>query len=216
VPASRAAASLAALAAAIALTTTAATAAPPRGELLRPGVGVGAVRLGMTFSQVRAVLGRPSRVRDRDPYGFGEYVQYAWGVDGAWEVGLYGRSPASSRVVLVSTSRSARTPQGAGVGSTHASLRRVLGARCYRQRVGPKIPDAAVPHRDFVSCWLGRPEGPVTVFSLFTECTISRERYSVTCPDDKRRYRALEVSIASNLGQRILRLDEREASGAND
>jgi hypothetical protein len=177
---------------------------------------VGALRLGMTFEQVRSVLGRPAQVRDRDPYGFGEYVQYAWGNDGAWEVGLFGRSLATSRVVLVSTSRPARTSQHVGVGSTHTVLQRALGARCYRQRVGPQIPDAAMPHRDFVSCWLGRPGKAVTVFSLFTECTIPRDRYSVTCPDDTRRYRALEVSIASVLGQRILRMNEREASGAND
>ena len=187
----------------IVLAVAPASAAPERDTLLRPGIGAGKLRLGMTLTQVRAVLGRPLRVQFRRPAGFrGEYVQYVWGLDAAWEVGFVGRDAADSRAVLVDTSRPERTRGGVGVGSTHRTLQRRLGARCYRERVGAAI---YAPHRDFVVCYLGNEgKGPITRFGLLTECTLPRDRYSVECPSDKRRYRAGDVTIVSVVGQRIL------------
>ena len=189
--------------AAVSLAVAPASAAPGRDALLRPGVGAGKLRLGMTFAQVRAVLGTPARARFRQRYGFrGEYVQYVWGRDADWEVGVVGERPTTARVVLIRTWRPERTRVGVGVGSTHVALQRRLGARCYRQLVGPAI---YAPHRDFVVCYLGT-EGkqPITYFGLRTECTLPRDRYSAECPSDKRRYRASDVTIVSKLGQRIL------------
>ncbi len=192
------------LAGAAAVCVGATFAAPARDSLLRPGIGAGKIRLGMTYGQVRAVLGRPLRVTDRKRYGFGrEYVEYVWGLDPSWRVGVAGEGAASARVVLISTWRPAeRTRGGVGVGSTHRTLQRRLGARCYRQRVGVAI---VTTYRDFVVCYLGKPEKrPITKFELLMECTLPRDRYSVTCPNDKRRYRAAAVTIVSTLGQAIL------------
>jgi hypothetical protein len=195
-------AAMAALAS-VALLVGAAPAGRPSDTLLRPGVGVGTIRLGMPLSEVRSVLGRPSAVVRRKPYGFGsEYVEYAWGIERAWHVGVLRRR--TSRVVFLVTSRPARTASGAGVGSTYQVLQRKLGARCYRQPVSPTLPGAAEMHRDFVGCRLGRLGKPVTGFELLTECTIPADRYSRECPDRTRRYVASEVWMADRLGQDIL------------
>ena len=194
---------LVAVGAAVAVAVSGGAAAPARDALLRPGVGAGKLRLGMTFTQVRSVLGTPVRVERRERYGFrGDYVQYVWGVDEAWQVGVVGERAATARVVLIHTWRPERTRAGVGVGSTHATLQRRLRARCYRQRSGPAI---QTKHHDFVVCYLGRSERqPITSFGLLTECTLPRDRYSVSCPSNRRRYRAADVTIVSVLGQRIL------------
>lgn len=177
-----------------------ASAAPSRDTLLRPGVGAGNVRLGMTLAQVRAVLGKPSRIDRQEPYGFGsEYVEYAWGVEASWRVGVVGRVASASRVVFLATSRRERTRAGAGVGSAHPVLQRVLGARCYRQRSELA---GTTYERDFYGCYLGKHGGPVTFFRLDSRCSLPRGRYYV-CPLAKRRYFAYEVWIADRIGQEL-------------
>jgi hypothetical protein len=185
------------------LTVGTAPAATPE-TLLRPGVAIGELRLGMTFAQVRALLGPPLLVSQREQYpARGTYVQYNFGRDAVLEVGvLTERGSTTGRVVLIQDSRRVRTRSGVGVGSTHTELQRRLGARCYRQQVGSKI---YAPYRDLVVCYLGTAERmPITLFSLVTECSLPPARYTRVCPTDRRVYRAASVTIVSLLGQSVL------------
>jgi hypothetical protein len=187
------------------------SASPLKSGSLRPGVGAERIRLGMTLAQVRRVLGTPSRISRHRRYGFSEYVQYVWGAQSTWQIGVSGLSGRPPRVVYIATARPVRTPNGAGVGSTYKSLQRKLGARCYRRLVSATLPGAATEYRDLVLCYVGRPRAPVTVFPLTMQCAITKAHYSGTCPNDKRRYRALEVWIVSRLGQEILGIDEAKS-----
>ena len=195
----RAVTALASLATAAVLMVASAEATPTRDALLRPGIGAGEVRLGMTFSQVRKAIGRPTRVERREMYRLERYVEYTWGINSTWRVGLHGRTLATSRVVFLQTTRRERTAGGAGVGSTYRKLQRTLGARCYRQRSGLRPQPS---HSDFVGCYLGKRGEPVTYFPLYRDCALPEDRYYL-CPFSHRRYVAYGVSIADSIGQEI-------------
>ena len=112
---------------ALALTASAA-AATQRDSLIRPGVGIGKVKLGMTIAQVRAAWG-PARARtlETQPRGSREIeLQYDFA---AYTVRLVGR-PKRERVVSVATTlRREKTHQGVGVGPFEQRLRRQIPGR---------------------------------------------------------------------------------------
>jgi hypothetical protein len=151
--------SCAALAAAVSATPTAGS--PSSAQVIRLGVGIGPVRLGMSYAEVRRALGRPQIVNRRQNRGFGNrYVEYLWGY-GDWRVGLLGR-PGRERVVRVATGlRRERTREGVGVGTTAPQL-----ARRYRRTAecisrAYDVPDAGT--------WivLRGPGSRMTAFWLF-------------------------------------------------
>jgi hypothetical protein len=176
--------------------------APSDDVVLRPGIGIGELRVGMTFVQARAVFRGAPIVQKRRRYGFqSEYVEYAWGVSD-WVVAVVGRG-ARARVVAVATGlRSERTPRfKVGVGSTERDVRQRLGARCFgkeeqfdpitKQRV--YVPTVG---KDAMACYLGRdPRGPHTVFSLEEDCRIDPLPAHVHCPAGERVYRVYEVRV---------------------
>jgi hypothetical protein len=107
-----------------------AVASSSRDALVRPGVGIGRVSLGMTPVQVERALGRHTLVNKRERLGFGtSYVEHYW--DAGWTVGYTGRR-GRLRVVRVSTqARNQRTPARIGVGSRPRDIVRAYpGARC--------------------------------------------------------------------------------------
>ena len=114
---------VAASAVALACAAGIASASPSRDALIRPSVGIGKVRLGMTLAQVRKALGRETLVNRRQHLGFGSrHVSLDWN-DAQWTVELLGQ-PGRMRVISVSTlKRTERTSRGVGAGST---IRRVL------------------------------------------------------------------------------------------
>jgi hypothetical protein len=101
--------------------------APSASDLIRRGVGIGPVRLGMRFAEVRRALGPPQLVNRRVNRGFGQrYVEYLWNY-GDWRIGLAGQR-GRERVVRIATQRrSERTREGVGVGSSVARLARRYG-----------------------------------------------------------------------------------------
>jgi len=138
-------------------------AARQRDALIRPGVGIGEVWVGMTAAEVRRALGRPFASRSKRD-GFGRLRVELQFEDGYTFVTLAGRRGAL-RVVGVSTVKKAeRTPQGVGVGSTERRVARAYGSRlrCERLKrqtfrgqtyiVGPR------------TCSLPGPGGTRTVF----------------------------------------------------
>ena len=96
---------------------TAASAAPQRDALVRPGIGIGRITIGMTQAQVVRILGTHHRVNRRYKLGFGRsYVEHDWDY-GRWTVGYEGR-PGQLKVVRVATLQDTqRTPKRIGVGS---------------------------------------------------------------------------------------------------
>jgi hypothetical protein len=123
-----------------------AAGAPDAAALIRPGVGIGKVRLGMTQAQVRRALGRHTVVNVRERRFGLTYLELAYDYS-AYTVGFFG-APGKLRVVSVATSlRRERTRNGLGPGTSLRALRRVLrGERCRRRLV--------------------------TSFSIHTECTV--------------------------------------------
>ena len=135
--------------------------APSSSSLIRLGVGIGKVRLGMSYAEVRRALGRPqlvNRVQDR---GFGNrYVEYLWNY-GDWRVGLLGPR-GRERVVRVATAvRRERTPERIGVGSTPRQL-----ARAYRRRADCISREYDTPDQ---GTWIvvRGPAGRMTAFALW-------------------------------------------------
>ncbi len=211
---------LLAVVAAVLVAVAPASAAPNRDTLLRPGIGAGKLRLGMTFAQVRTALGRPDRGRRvrpfRSPVG-GAYFEYEWGFAPDWKVGVHGRGDAA-RVVVIETTRRERTRSGVGVGSTRLALQRKLRTRCYLPPP-PNLPgpDELTGYPLTATCWHGgsgrgnpvtSTGKPVTIFRMFADCAIPIDRY-ILCPKSKRTYVAESVWIASATGQRIWNVIER-------
>ena len=107
------------------------------------------VRLGMTQAKVRAVLGPPKSIAK----GRNEFGRYTVFVYPRVSVSFQGNSTVTN---LRTFSRSERTRNGAGIGTTERELRRkVRGLRCMT-RIG------------FRHCWLGAflPGRTVTNFML--------------------------------------------------
>jgi hypothetical protein len=122
---------VAAAGATLAVLTGAASAAPERDALVRPGIGIGPIEIGMTQAQVQRMLGAPTLTNRRYPLGFGRsYVEHDWDY-ARWTVGYEGR-PGQLRVVRVATNtRTQRTPQRIGVGSRPRDvIRAYRNARC--------------------------------------------------------------------------------------
>lgn len=204
----------AAPAALMTIAVASASAAPQRDMLLRPGVGAGKLRLGMTFEQAKAALGRPDRSRRVRPFGSrvpGPYAEHEWGLEPAWKVGVYGRGE-SARVVVIETTRPERTRSGVGVGSTRLALQRKLRTRCHPPAPSPLPgPDEWPGYPLTMACWHGgsgpgrqvtSTARPVTIFQMFAKCSIPTGRY-ILCPKSKRTYIADSVWIADATGQRI-------------
>ena len=96
-----------------------------RDALIRPGVGIGKVRLGMTLAQVRAAWGAPQAVTVGKRKGGGRTVelQHDFAAYVATLSGLRGHE----RVIAVGTTLAKeRLPQGVGVGSLERRLQRVF------------------------------------------------------------------------------------------
>jgi hypothetical protein len=118
------------LAAVAAVAAASALAAPARDARVRHGLGIGRVQLGMTYAEVRRILGGPQTVDKRERLRDGRrYLQFSW--DFAWwTVGFLGR-PGKLRVALVQTLNvRQRTIEGLGIGTRESKVRGTLRVRC--------------------------------------------------------------------------------------
>ena len=134
----------AALVAAVAAAPAGST--PARDALVRPGMGIGKVRLGMTLAQVRGAVGRPQYVNRRLRVGFGRtYVEYAW--DHRFlTVGFFVRGGQLRAARISTTSPRERTREGLGRGSRPRDIaRRYRDATC-RYKYPPGVEWITVVH----------------------------------------------------------------------
>jgi hypothetical protein len=110
----------------VALTLAAsASASTQRDALIRPGVGIGKVKLGMTLAQVRAAWGRPqAQTIEILPRG-GRTIELQYDF-AAYTVTLIGRSHRERVVAVGTTLAKERLRQDVGVGSLERRVRRVF------------------------------------------------------------------------------------------
>ena len=142
-----------------------AAAGPARDAVVRPGVSVGKIRLGMTEAQLRRAMGAPDYVlRKRGSFGRST-VQFQYGPRSEWTVDLTGPR-AAMRVVSVTTFlRSQRLPNGFGPGTRELAIRKAYG----RRLVCPRWPTYVFQGVTFVkahtrTCTLPGPSGAATIF----------------------------------------------------
>jgi hypothetical protein len=154
--------SVVALAVAVAALGAASVSASPIGDTrIRHGAGIGKLRLGMTYAEVRKILGGPQTVDRREQLSRGRrYLEFSWDF-GWWTVGFMGR-PGRMRVVSIQTlNRRERTGEGLGVGSQERSVRRTLRVRCLA------VAERSNPDWSFEArCAYGSHRGRETVFLL--------------------------------------------------
>jgi hypothetical protein len=155
-----------------------APAAPQRDMLIRTGVGIGKVKLGMSLKQVRAAWGKPQAVtvrRERNArltelqYDFAAYFVTLIGPRG------------SERVIRVGTTLTKeRMTNGLGVGSLERRLQRALGGRLQCERLDvftqPRNPYPLI-RTNRRECRLGDRGEPQTVF-------VSKMRVPSFLPED--------------------------------
>jgi hypothetical protein len=140
-----------------------ASAGQARDELIRPGVSIGKVRLGMTVTEVRRALGKPWTVVS-DDRGFGRRaldLQYA-----SLNVRVFGAQGRERVVVIESKETRERTSAGVGPGVLEAKLLRAQhGVKCNAW------PSTATLDYDFYTriggnrtCFVDGPNGTRTIF----------------------------------------------------
>ena len=111
----------------LAAVATALLAAAPAHAFIRPQKGMAGVRLGMSQTQMRSVLGTPVRTR-QSMNDFGPYTQFIY--PHSITVTFQG----NRNVTGISTrGRTEKTERGVGVGSVEKAVKRKVGhVRCER------------------------------------------------------------------------------------
>ena len=156
-----------------------ASASTQRDALIRPGISIGKVKLGMTLAQVRAAWGRPqAQIVEMLPRGGRSIeLQYQFGAYTATLTGRSGRETVSS---IATTLVKEKMANGLGVGSRETRLQRALRSRLRLDRLDvitqPRNPYPMV-QTNRRECTLDERGSPQTVFA-------SRMRVHSWLPDD--------------------------------
>jgi hypothetical protein len=100
-------------------------AAAPAGAVIRPQKGMAGVRLNMTQTQMRGVLGEPTRTKQGEN-DFGPFTQFIY--PHSITVTFQGNRRVTG---IITRGRTEKTERGVGVGSTQTAVRRRVGhVRC--------------------------------------------------------------------------------------
>lgn len=176
---------------------------PARDTLIRPGVGIGKLRLGMTSEQARAALGLPVLlVRERRFRGFRAprwYTEYRTR-DALWAVAFFGERGRERLVVVRTGVRRERTAGGVGVGTPVSALPKKL--RPLRPTCVKGEPFYKWHHvqRQLVACAVST-RGATTIFSGDVTCSVTPMRYQ-GCPREKVRLTVGSVIVESEILRR--------------
>lgn len=99
-------------------------------QTIVPGRSIGKVALGMTFAQVKKVLGAPEAVISREEGRFGsKRVEYSWNLS-EWRVAFVYTAKTNRAVVIRSSTHGEKTKKGVGVGTLQARVERTYRQRC--------------------------------------------------------------------------------------
>ena len=178
---------------ALMLTGASASAAPSASRVIRPAIGIGKLRLGMTDAQVRRAMGKPRFVVAR-PAAFGlRSVEYQYGL-AEYTVRLFGARGRLRAVRVGTTLRRERTPSGLGVGSLErVVLRSYPAIRCQPLRTD-RYGSVRLVTTIQRECSLFARSGRRTIF---TTDVLERPFEVVTPQIWARRARVIEVSVAA-------------------
>jgi hypothetical protein len=156
---------LAQVAAVVALAGVFTASASATESTIYPGVGIGKVKLGMTLTQVRRLLGAPQALNAQGRLAGQQYTEYGWNFS-EWRVGFIGRT--TKRAVLIGTAFTRqRLSNGVGIGTPMGALRSKLPVAC-------RTADQDHPYRDpatesFSYCTLAAAGGRRTIFNLHSK-----------------------------------------------
>ena len=189
----RAAASVLASLAVGAVVSLPASAGSEATQVVRPGVGISKLRLGMTETQVRRAMGRPTYVvRRRGAFGL-QTVEFQYGL-AEYTVRLRGRAGRLRAVRVGTTLVRERTPQGIGSGSLERTvLRTYRSARCQPLRT---VRSGSITYVTTIQreCTLFAPSGRRTIFTT----DVQERMFEVITPRMwASRARVIEVSVAT-------------------
>jgi hypothetical protein len=99
--------------------------APAAEAMIQVDGGIAGARLGNTRDQVRAALGKPTKIRTSSN-DFGPFVEYRFA--GGIRVTFQGKTKVTA---VETTGKGDRTPAGIGVGSGESAVKaRVPGVKC--------------------------------------------------------------------------------------
>jgi hypothetical protein len=175
------------------LAVSPAAGAPARETVIRPAVGIGKLRLGMTEAQVRRTMGRPRFVvTRRAAFGF-RSVEYQYGL-AEYTVRLFGRAGRLRAVRVGTTLFRERTPQGVGIGSLERTvLRTYRSTRCQPLRT-MRSGSATIVTTVQRECTLFAPSGRRTIFTT----DVQERMFEIITPRMwDSRARVIEVSVAA-------------------
>jgi len=174
--------------------TASAGATTQRDALIRPGIGIGKVKLGMSLAQVRTAWGAPqARIVSQERGARKLELQYDYA---AYVVTLRG-DPRHERVVAIGTTLAKeRTSQGVGVGSLERRLQGTFRSRLRCDRLDVVyMPRSSIPMlgSNERRCTLGTASAPHTVFTSRIRLDYAWDQHP---PDDwSRLARVTEVVI---------------------
>jgi hypothetical protein len=162
--------------------------------VIRPAIGIGKLRLGMTEAEVRRAMGKPRFVVQR-PSAFGiRAVEYQYGL-AEYTVRLFGTRGRLRAVRVGTTLVRERTPTGLGVGSLERAVLRAYPAiRCQPLRTlrSGSIRIVTTVQRE---CTLFARSGRRTIFTL----DVQERMFEIITPQMwARRARVIEVSVAAS------------------
>ncbi|MCP9484416.1 MAG: hypothetical protein MSC30_01015 [Gaiellaceae bacterium MAG52_C11] len=170
----------------LALVTLAATplagATSARDALIRPGEGIGKLRLGMSLKESRAALGQPIQFESARSVSRGtlRYLQYG-SRDGVWRIALLGRRGSEKLVSISTDSRRERLRNGVGVGTLVSTLPerlRTLDPKCV---AGEAFLNSRVFPVGAITCAITTGRA-LTIFFGDAECAVPTIRYQ-GCPE---------------------------------
>ena len=182
------------LALALVVAVVAAPAASAHDALIRPGIGIGKLRLRMTTTQVRRAMGAPLAVTtEQGPFGRKQAL---------WQYGFsaYFVRFSRGRVVSVTTSlRSERTSEGFGVGTSERRLAAKYAGRLRCEKLHIGTPEYL--HQDVKlvldknrDCVIEAANGARTIFRTWVKPV---DAYEVVMPDEwAPRAEVLEIEVA--------------------
>ena len=178
----------------------AASGAEARDALVRPGVGIGELRLEMTLREALRALGQPvvfvrARVFPREGLRYIEYRTRG----GGWRIGVFGVHGRERLALIAPRLRRERTREGVGVGTLVTTL--PVRLRAHRPQCVKRYPLLNyVLHKELhVAAYAVRTRiglrSATTVFGGKPECVVPLVRYQ-GC--SHARYRVETVSIESS------------------
>lgn len=161
---------------------SAATPITSADALVRPGVGIGKLRLGMTLAQSRRALGQPLLLEQATRVSQGTLRLSRYESDnGLWQLALLGARGNEKLVSIGTTSRRERLPSGLGIGTIVSTIPERLSAldpKCVRG-------DAFINYRlvatGITTCAI-TTKGVLTIFVGEAECAVPPVRYQ-GCPE---------------------------------